>query len=116
MGVVVRSTKRRAHYHSRICRIGEPRDVSGFCYNINPTELHVDSDIDVVKSVVYSIIRASRCILQRDISVILGPCTEALAAFHTLSGNTCLCEKSVCKRCQRRMSITVTSPKLNNTQ
>jgi hypothetical protein len=55
--------ERRAHDHSRICRIGKPRNVSGFRYNVDPTELHIDPDIDVVESVVYSIILASQCIL-----------------------------------------------------
>ena len=52
-----------AHEHSRVRRISKPRNISGFRYNIDPTKLHIDPNIDVVKSVVYSIILASQCIL-----------------------------------------------------
>jgi hypothetical protein len=51
-----------------------------------------------------------------DICVILRPCVEALARFHALGGDACLCEKSVCKRRYRQMSITEASLKLNSTQ
>jgi len=55
-------------------------------------------------------------LLERDICVILGPCIEALVGFHALGGDTCLRGKSVCRICHRKMSITLTSPKLDRTQ
>ena len=44
--------ERPTHDHGRVCRIGQPGDISGFRYNIDPTKLHVDPDIGVLESVV----------------------------------------------------------------
>jgi hypothetical protein len=54
--------------------------------------------------------------LERDIYVILRPCVEALVRFHSLGGDACLREKSVCQRRDRQMPITEAAPKLNSTQ
>jgi hypothetical protein len=102
------------HDDGRIRRVGQPGNISGFRYDVNPTELHVDPGIDVLESAVYSAISVSRCLLERNIGEVLWPCIEALACFHALGGNTRLRKKSVCTggRCHRRISITETSPKL----
>jgi len=77
------------HYHGRVCGIGKERYILWFCYDVGPTELHIDSDRYRVsgREELFAI-----HLLQRDVRVILRPCTEALRRLHPLCGNACLCE------------------------
>ena len=115
MAIVIRYTVRRTHEHGGVRRISQPWDVTAIGYNIDPAKLHVDPDIDVLRSAIYSFTRHGDS-LERNVRVILRPCVEALFCFHALSGNACLRGKSVCQRCHRQIPITMTSPKLNSTQ
>ena len=90
--------KRHTHDHRRVCRIGQPGNISGFRYNVDPTELHIDSNIDVLESVVYNIISMSRCLLHCNIRVVLWPCFEDLDRLHALGGNARLRKKSVWRK------------------
>ncbi len=47
-------SKRRTHDQGRVRGICWPGNVSGFMYNVDTAELHVDPDIDVGESAVYS--------------------------------------------------------------
>ena len=71
--------ERRTHDHGRVCRIGQPGNISGFRYNVDPAELYIDSDIDILESVVYNSISVSRRLLHRNIGVVLRPCFEDFA-------------------------------------
>ena len=90
-------SKRRTHDYGGVRRIGQPRNVTGIRYNVDPAKLHVDPDKDV------AITALSQChghggLLERDICVILRPCVEALVRFNALGGDACLRGKSVCRR------------------
>ena len=108
-------SKKRTHNYGWICGVCQKRNITGIRYNVDPAKLHVDPDIDVAKSAI-SQYDSDRGILERDIRVILRPCIEALGRLHALGSDAYLRGKSVCQRCRRQMSITLTSPKLDNTQ
>ena len=75
--------------HCRVCGIGEERYILWFCHDVGPTELHIGSDRNRVsgREELFTI-----HLLQRDVRVILRPCTEALRRLHALCGNACLRE------------------------
>jgi hypothetical protein len=85
-------SRRRTHDDGGVRRIGQPRDVTAIRYNIDPAKLHVDPDIDVAESAIYSFIycHGHGGLLERDVCVVLRPCVEALAGFHALGGDACL--------------------------
>jgi len=77
------------HDHGRVCGIGEKRYILRFCYDVDPAELHINSDICRVSGIEELI---AIHLLQRNVRVILRPCTEALRGFHALRGDACLRE------------------------
>jgi len=77
------------HDHCRVCGIGEERYILWFCYDVGPTELHINSDICRVSGIEELI---AIHLLQRNVRIILRPCTEALRGLHALCGDACLRE------------------------
>jgi len=59
------------------------------CYDVGPAELHIDSDRCRVGGIDELI---AMHLLQRNVRVILRPCTEALRRLHALRGDACLRE------------------------
>jgi hypothetical protein len=53
-------SKRRTHDYRGVCRISQPRNVTGIRYNVVPAKLHIDPDIDIAESAVYNFISVSR--------------------------------------------------------
>jgi hypothetical protein len=92
-------SKKRTHDYGWVRNIGQPRNITGIRYNVDPAKLHVDPE-DVAESAVYNFISVSRHggLLESDICVILRPCIEALVGFHALGGDACLRGKSVCQK------------------
>jgi hypothetical protein len=90
-------SKKRTHNYGWVRRVGQPRNITGIRYNIDPAKLHVDPAIEVAESAI-SQYHGDGGILERDICEILRPCFEALARLHALGGDTYLRGKSVCQR------------------
>ena len=49
-------SKRRTHDYGGVRRISQKRNVTAIKYNIDPAKFHVDPDINVAESAVYSFI------------------------------------------------------------
>lgn len=117
MAVVVQNTVTRLTHDDRGIRsIGQPRNVDGIKYSVDPAKLHVDPEsLPSQRFTALSQSYGHRGILESNICIILRLGLEALGRFHALGGDTCLRGKSVCQRCHHQMSFTETSPKLNST-
>ena len=78
------------HDHGRVCGIGEERYISRFCHDVGPTELYINSDVCRIRltSGIEGLVAIH--LLQRDVHIILRPCTEAFRGLHTLRGDACL--------------------------
>ena len=89
-------SKRRTHDYGGVRRVRQPWNVTGIGYNIDPTKLHVDPDIDVTESAVYSFTHHGG-LLERDVCVIVRPCIEDLARLHAMGGDAGLHENQLPK-------------------
>src|ERR1700747_378713 len=73
--------KRSTHDYCGVCRIGQKWNVTGIRYDVDPTKFHVDPDINVAESAVYSFISVMVAYLSVTLAKYCGLALKHFIAF-----------------------------------